>query len=122
MTAGAGLLPAAVGSDLIDCSARLIASPVAVPWPSCRLLIADTVSLRSVVGADTTEAVLAKEMTPTLMPEGSFAMKARAEALAASSRVGETSVASIDAEVSSVSITVARLRGVRLAMAGLRNR
>ena len=73
---------------------------------------------RSVVGDTSTEAVPAKATRPRLMPGVSPSANYFAASCAASSRVGWTSVASIDSDTSMTSITVARLRGTRLFSVG----
>ncbi len=73
---------------------------------------------RSVVGMTSTVAVPAKDTNPRLIPGVSLSANSFAATFAASSRLGSTSVAFIDSDTSIVSITVARLRGIRCSAVG----
>jgi hypothetical protein len=70
------------------------------------------------VGGTATTARDAKETTPTRKVCGTFWRKASAAALAAPSRVGLTSVAFIDRDVSMASSTVASSRGTETVACG----
>ena len=75
-------------------------------------------SLRSSVGWTRVCGREANDTTPTRMPSGSWATKERAAALAASRRVGSTSVAFIEPDTSMASITVASSRGTATTIDG----
>ena len=90
---------------------RAIASPRAVPPVGLRLAMASRTWPRSAVGATTRRASVEKAITPTRKAAGRLFTNEVAASLAAASRVGLTSVASIDLETSIVSITVASSRG-----------
>jgi hypothetical protein len=70
------------------------------------------------VGGTTTEAKPAKETRPTLYWSGSSSTKSAAAALAASIRLGSTSVAIMDSEMSMARMTVARSWGSSTSTAG----
>ena len=72
---------------------------------------------RSSVGATATEALPAKVTSPTLNVSGSPSTNVRA-AVAAAIRVGSTSVARIEIDVSTATITVARSRGTSIVIMG----
>ena len=69
------------------------------PW------IAAKIWLRSVVGATIDSATLLNVTSPRLNSSGSFLVSARAASWAAARRVGATSVASIEPDVSVTMIT-----------------
>jgi hypothetical protein len=73
---------------------------------------------RSVVGATCRLVPPAKVTRPTLNSSGSPRTNSRAASSAACSRLGSTSVARIDAEASTATITVARSRGTCTSSAG----
>ena len=73
---------------------------------------------RSVVGETRVFGSEAKDTTPIRMPAGIWSMNEMAAALAASRRVGETSVARMEPEMSIASRTVASSRGVAMTMVG----
>jgi hypothetical protein len=88
-----------------------MASPSAVPSPARSDESAASARERSSVGGTATTARDANETTPTRNVCGTFLRKASAAALAAPSRVGLTSVAFIDRDVSIARSTVASSRG-----------
>ena len=94
------------------------ASPIAVPSRAVRLLIADLSCTRSVVGVTSVTGSEAKATTPTRTFSGSWSTNDSADAFAASSRVGETSVARIEPETSIVRMTVASSRGTWRTIVG----
>jgi len=118
MAAGAGLPSAPGGSAVIAFSASEMASPVAVPPPTWRWWIAASTVDRSAVGATSIWAFWSNATKPSCRPAGSAWAKVWACAWAAASRVGATSSAVIDAEVSRVRTTVARCLGVRTSQVG----
>ena len=67
--------------------------------------------LRSVVGVTRVTGSLANATIPTRTSSGSWSMNERAATRAASSRVGDTSVAFIDPDTSIVRMMVASSRG-----------
>ena len=95
-----------------------MASPVAVPPPARRPLMAARTVVRSDVGGTSTLAVLAKDTSPSWTPGGRAPTKPRAACWAAASLLGVTSLATMEPETSRVRMTVARWRGVRRARAG----
>lgn len=86
-------------------------SPIAVEGASCRFWIDPFTSARSCVGGTMTAAVPEKATSDTLKPRGSRSTNPWAAVLAASSRLGSTSTASIERDTSMASTTVARSRG-----------
>ncbi len=91
---------------------------MAVPSRAVRLSMAAFVWVRSVVGLTSVTGSEAKATTPTRTFSGSWSMNERAEALAASSRVGDTSVARIEPDTSMVRMTVASSRGTWTTIVG----
>ena len=91
---------------------------MAVPSRAVRPSIAALSWARSVVGLTSVTGSEANETTPTRTPAGSWSMNERAEARAASSRVGETSVERIEPETSIARITVASWRGTATTIVG----
>ncbi len=77
-----------------------MASPIAVPSPSCSASIAAVSRCRSVVGSTSAETVPLNEISPTSMSASTASTKSAPACLAASSRFGATSSASIDSETS----------------------
>ena len=73
---------------------------------------------RSVVGLTSVVGSEANETIPTRTPAGSWSMNERADAFAASSRVGDTSVARIEPDTSIARMTVASSRGVAMTIVG----
>ena len=94
------------------------ASPIAVPSRACRLSRADLSWPRSVVGLTSVTGSEAKATMPTRTFSGSWLMNDWADARAASSRVGETSVARMEPETSRVRMTVASSRGTGTIIVG----
>ncbi len=86
-------------------------SPMAVDSCSWMLLIAFSTVLCAVVGGTRIDTDPAIETTETLYLSGRSVTKSTAACLAASSRLGWTSVACIDSEASMTNTTVARSRG-----------
>ena len=86
--------------------------------PSSSRSTADRTAAWSWVGATTTDADLEKVTSPTLKRSGSRSTKAPAACLAASIRLGATSVACIELETSTATITVARSRGTCTSAVG----
>ena len=70
------------------------------------------------MGGTATNARLPKATSATLYSLGTFARNCFAASFAASSRVGDTSCASIDREMSIASTTVASCRGTRIFACG----
>ncbi len=103
------------------CKQVKIASPVAVRSANFRVSIAAFGAARSAVGDTSTVAVPAKATTPRFTPGVSPSMNALPAAWAALSRVGATSVESIDSDTSIANITVARLRGTLCRAVGPAN-
>ena len=95
-----------------------MASPRAVPPPAVRLAMAPWTWARSLVGARTIRASVEKATRPTRKPAGSWSTKVVAAALAASRRLGLTSVACIEPETSMARTTVASSRGTATVMDG----
>src|SRR5215210_3851900 len=91
---------------------------MAVAGPSWRLAMLALSRSRSVVGATRTWAVPEKDTRPTLSRGGTRSMNVSAAALAARSRVGSTSVASMDRETSMAITIVARSLGTLVALVG----
>ena len=87
------------------------ASPIAVPSPGLSSLSAVATRSRSRVGGTATKARLPNATSATLYAFGTLARNAYAALRAASSRVGATSVAVIEREMSTASTTVADFRG-----------
>ena len=73
---------------------------------------------RSPVGARTIRASVENATRPTRKPAGSWSTKVVAAALAASRRLGLTSVAIIEPETSMVRMTVASSRGTSTVIDG----
>ena len=94
------------------------ASPMAVPSRAWRLSRADLSWPRSVVGLTSVTGSEAKATMPTRTFSGSWSMNDWADARAASSRVGETSVARMEPETSRVRMTVASSRGTGTIIVG----
>ena len=120
IAAGGTLPSAARGTALMALNDDERASPVAVPPVGFSLLIADSTMPRSAVGATSTPAMVENDTRPSRTPGGRSLTKRRAAFLAAARRLGATSSAIIDLDVSRASITVACLRGVRTATDRLR--
>ena len=80
--------------------------------------MAPTTAARSVVGATSMRGPVENASSPSWIPDGSAVAKFRAPCWAAARRLGATSPAIIEPEVSSTRMTVARWRGVRMACAG----
>ncbi len=120
MRAGGGpsAPPTTLPNESIDAIAATSASPVAVDWASFSPSIDCVTAARSVVGATSTVAEPAKEISPRLMPGVRPSANDLAATCAASRRDGFTSVAFIDSDTSTTSITVARLRGTRCSDVG----
>ena len=95
-------------------SAVAIPSPIAVDSCSWMPLMAFSTVPWAVVGGTRIAAAPAIETTETLYFSGSLITKSMAACLAASSRVGLTSVACIDSEESITTTTVARSRGTSI--------
>ena len=95
-----------------------MASPIAVPSPSFSRLIAARTESRFAVGVTTTWAALEKAMRPTRVPAGTTSMNRVAAALAAAIRLGETSVAFMEAETSTARMIVG-VFGTSVATTGL---
>ncbi len=96
-------------------------SPMAVDSCSWMLLIAFSTVLCAVVGGTRIADEPAIETTETLYFSGSARTNSIAACLAASSRVGCTSVACMDSEASITSTTVARSRGTSIWVLGRAN-
>src|SRR5918999_5951162 len=108
----------ATSKALMACSDVNTASPIAVRLSSCNWSIAAITATRSADGAATTLAAPAKLTTPTLNRTGRFRMNVRAADLAASKRLGATSVAFIDNDTSIATMIGARSRGTFTDAAG----
>ena len=121
IAAGTGLPVVPFGTAAIASSDSRIPAAVAVPAPTDSDRMAAVSCARSVVGATSSRAALSKLTSPTWTPRGRFSTNCAAWASAAASRLGATSVAVIDAEVSRVSMMVALSLGVRIATAGSAN-
>lgn len=93
-------------------------SPIAVRVASVRFSSASIAGCRSCDGGAATVVWPAKVTTPTSKPSGRPSTKRTAAREAASSRLGSTSVASIDRETSTATTTVARSRGTRTSASG----
>ena len=106
-TAVGGTLPSLARPERPIRVARSTASPRAVPSPGRRSAIAAAASARSVVGGRATVARVPNETIPTRNFFGTCARNTVAAACAACSRVGATSFASIERDVSTASTTVA---------------
>ena len=113
---------AAGGLFLRACRARSArsssASPVAVPPSACSACSVDLTCARSCVGRSTVCGPSAKATRPTCSCFGHRSRKRVAAALAAARRVGETSVAFIEPEVSVTSITDAFSTGTATVASG----
>ena len=121
MRAGGVSLPPALrdrSNTAMDSSEAYTASPMAVDSCNCRDLIADVTVGRSSVGDTSTLALPPKDTSPRLIWGGRLRAKSVAACLAASMRVGSTSVACIDSETSMAIITVARSRGTLTSAEG----
>src|SRR6266545_2737347 len=121
MRAGGGSVSACWSKLAIASSELKTASPMAVAGPVCRLRMPLSTVWWSVVGATSTEAEPSKATRPTLNLAGRRSTKATAPCLAASSRLGSTSVADIELETSSAIMTVARSLGTLAWAAGRAN-
>src|SRR5579885_2171617 len=115
---GAGAWPGSVGTDWMAARLAKMASPMAVRGPSWRVSIPRLSRAWSVVGETRTWAVPENETSPMLSRLGTMSTKALAASWAATSRLGWTSVASMDSEVSMAMTTVARSRGTFTGRAG----
>jgi hypothetical protein len=96
-----------------------IASPSAVPTSPSSDARDERTESRSSVGSSRTCTVLENDTRPTRKRSGSLSRNVEAADLAASRRVGATSVAVIEAELSIVSSTVASSRGTATTACGL---
>ncbi len=84
---------------------------MAVDGATSRFSMARSTAPRSVVGGTTTWAVAAKLTSATLKRSGSSRVNCTAASWAARSRLGFTSVATMERETSMAITTVARSRG-----------
>ena len=91
-------------------SASVSASPSAVPSPGRASRVRPRTTLRSCVGGATTAARSAKITTPTRSESGTTFQEALDRVPAAASLVGLTSVAVIERDMSTASMTVASFR------------
>src|SRR5438132_3232402 len=90
-----------------------MAAPVAVPVPRSSRSIPSVTAWWSTVGEVMTWALRLKDSNPSRTWGGRSLTKVLAEAVAASSREGDTSVASIEADTSMTSMIVAASFGTR---------
>ena len=112
-------LPPCLGSVVSECSAVVIASPMAVPPPPGRRpAIAALASAWSVVGDCTTTGRRANWMRPTLTLSGMPETNVVAAFCAAPSREGFTSVALIELEMSLANMIAALLTGTATVRCG----
>src|SRR5215218_9388207 len=96
-------------------------SPMAVDGAGSRASIAAVTEPLSRVGGTTTVGLPAKVTNATLNLGGNELTNSTAAPLAARSRLGSTSSASMDSEMSMVTTTVARSRGTDTWSFGLAN-
>ena len=80
--------------------------------------MADFIAARLVVGDTSSVALPPKATSPRLIPGVSSSVNSLPASFAASSRLGATSVDTIDSDTSITSITTARLRGMRTSCVG----
>ena len=111
MRAGTGVLFLSGGTVLMASREEKIASPIAVRSPSSRVSMARLAGSRSWVGSTLTDALPWKATMPMLILSGTLSRKRCAASIAACRRVGLTSSAAMDSEVSMASTTVPRLVG-----------
>jgi hypothetical protein len=99
-------------------TATWIASPIAVPPPGARVPSASFTDPLSLVSGAITWARELKMTRPTCALLGSLSISVRPAAIAASIRVGCTSVAAIDPETSTASMTLVCPFGIRMVASG----
>ena len=112
-------VPASALIDSAMSSTRIRASPIAVPSRGFRVSIASSSLAWSAVGSTSgLRAADANDTIPTRIPAGSCFTNEWAAALAASSRVGATSVAFMEPETSMARMTVESSRGTARTIVG----
>ena len=116
-----GRLPLSSGEFSMAPIDAKIASPIAVCCWSWRLATALRTRSRWWVGGTSTCALPANATSPSRNRRGNESTNARTARCAALIRVGSTSVARIDCDTSTASITVAVSRGTWTARAGRAN-
>ncbi len=120
--AASGFLPSVpLDWPSITSSDSRTASPMAVDLSSSRPSMAVTTSWWSWVGGTNSWALPAKLTRPTLSCSGSWLTNSVAAFCAASNRLGDTSSAAIDSDVSMARMMVDRSEGTRTVMTGWAN-
>ena len=114
-----GVLPLALGAWSTARMADVMESPTAVPSASSKALMARSMAPRSVIGGAMIDGDPDIDTSATLYESGRSWTNLMAASLAAESRLGATSAADIDSDVSITITMVARSRGCLSTPSGL---